>query len=112
MALITEQIPIYEDEHGRLRIGNTRVLLDVVIYSYRNGSTPETITDQYPTLALDDVYLALGYYLRHRTEIDEYLQKEEAEAEKFRQQYEAEHPPKLTRQVLLDRLANRRQQGD
>ncbi len=28
---ISEQIPIRVDEHGRLRIGNTRVLLDLVI---------------------------------------------------------------------------------
>ncbi|MCI0714309.1 MAG: hypothetical protein L0154_29415 [Chloroflexi bacterium] len=45
METITVQIPIYEDEHGRLRVGNTRVLLDLVIYSFHNGSTPETITE-------------------------------------------------------------------
>ncbi|MHB8627968.1 MAG: DUF433 domain-containing protein [Aggregatilineales bacterium] len=80
----TEQIPIRSDEHGRLRVGNTRVLLDLVIYSFRLGSTPETITQQYPTLSLDDVYLALGYYLRHRDDVDSYLRQQEAEAEAFR----------------------------
>ena len=106
---ITEQIPIHTDEHGRLRVGHTRVLLDLVIYSFRLGHTPETITSQYPSLSLDDVYLAIGYYLRHRDEVDEYLRQQEAEAEAFREAYERDHPPKLTRAVLLERLEAKRQ---
>ena len=110
---ITEQIPIRTDEQGRLRVGNTRVLLDLVIYSFRLGHTPETITSQYPSLSLDDVYLAIGYYLRHRDEVEAYLHQQEAEAEAFRQAYEREHPPKLTREVLLERLeAKRKASGE
>lgn len=109
---ITEQIPIRTDRHGRLRVGNTRILLDLVIYSFRLGHTPETITSQYPSLSLDDVYLAIGYYLRHRAEVDEYLHQQEAEAEAFRQAYEREHPPKLTRAVLLERLEAKRKASD
>jgi uncharacterized protein (DUF433 family) len=105
---LTETIPIRVDEHGRLRVGGTRVLLDLVIYSFRLGSTPETITEQYPSLSLDDVYLAIGYYLRHREEIDEYLRQQETEADTFRREYEAAHPPKLTKAVLLARLAAKR----
>jgi uncharacterized protein (DUF433 family) len=101
---ITEQIPIRDDENERLRVGNTRVLLDLVIYSFRLGHTPETISAQYPSLSLGDVYLAIGYYLRHRDEVETYLHLQEAEAEAFRQAYEQEHPPKLTRAILLERL--------
>lgn len=107
---IHEQIPIRE-ENGRLRVGQTRVLLDLVIYSFLVGNTPETITEQYPSLSLDDVYLAIGYYLRHREVIDEYMRKQEAEGEAFRRQYEAENPPKLTREILLARLEARRKEG-
>jgi uncharacterized protein (DUF433 family) len=106
---ITEQIPIRADEHGRLRVGGTRVLLDLVIYAFRLGSTPETITEQYPSLSLDDVYLAIGYYLRHREQIDAYVRQQEAEAEAFRRADEAQHPPALTRAVLLARLEAKRQ---
>lgn len=109
---ISEQIPIRADEHGRLRVGDTRVLLDLVIYSYRLGSTPETITEQYPTLSLDDVYLAIGYYLRHTAEIDAYLRQQEVEADAFRREYEAQHPPALTREVLLARLEAKRAQDE
>lgn len=111
-APIIEQIPIRADEHGRLRVGNTRVLLDLIIYSFRLGHTPETITAQYPSLSLDDVYLAIGYYLRHREEVDSYLSEQEAEAEAFRQAYEREHPPTLTREILLERLAAKRKASD
>jgi uncharacterized protein (DUF433 family) len=105
---ITEHIPIRTDEHGRLRVGNTRVLLDLVIYSFRLGHTPETITSQYPSLSPDDVYLAIGYYLRHRNEVEAYLRQQELEAETLRQAYEHEHPPKLTRAILLERLEAKR----
>lgn len=105
---IIEQIPIREDEHGRLRIGETRVLLDLVVYAFRLGSTPETITEQYPSLSLDDVYLAIGYYLRHRDEIDRYLRQQESEAEAFRREHEAKYPPTLTKDILLARLAAKR----
>jgi hypothetical protein len=79
-----------------------------VIYAFRLGSTPENIAEQYPSLSLDDVYLPLGYYLRHREEVDAYLQGQEAEAEAFRREYEEQRPPTLTRDVLLARLQNRR----
>jgi uncharacterized protein (DUF433 family) len=109
---ITEQIPIRTDEHGRLRVGNTRVLLDLVIYAYWRGQTPETITESYPSLPLDDIYLAIGYYLRHRVEIDIYLRQQEAEAENSQHEHEAAHPRQLTREVLLARLEAKRNQSE
>lgn len=108
----TESIPIRRDEHGRLRVGDTRVLLDLVIYSYRQGNTPETIIDQYPSLTLDEVYLAIGYYLRHLGDIDTYLREQEAEVEALRQHDLAQYPPKLTREILLERLKHQQQDKD
>jgi uncharacterized protein (DUF433 family) len=104
-----EPIPIRSDAHGRLRVGDTNVLLDLVIYAYRDGSTPETIIDQYPSLSLEDVYLALGYYLRHRHKIDAYLKEQEAEAERHEREDVAKNPPSLTREILLARLEAKRQ---
>lgn len=101
---IPEKMPIRRDEHGRLRVGNTRVLLDLVVYAYWQGETPETITENYPTLSLEDVYLVIGYYLRHRAEIDEYLRQQEAEAESAQAAQEASRPTKLTREILRARL--------
>ena len=85
---VSEQIPIRSDAEGRLRVGKTRVLLDLIIYAYWRGATPETITESYPTLSLDEVYMAIGYYLRHRAEVDAYLEQQEAEAETGRRAHE------------------------
>ena len=39
---------------------------------------------RYSTLALLDVYAVIAYYLRHRTEIDDYLVRREEKAEEVR----------------------------
>lgn len=109
---VSEQIPIWHDDDGRLRVSKTRVLLDLVIGYHQRGKTPEAIVQSFPTLSLADVYLIIGYYLRNPSEIDAYLQQQEAEAEAFRRRYEAEHPPTLTREVLLARLEAKRNRQD
>jgi uncharacterized protein (DUF433 family) len=95
---ITEVIPIYTDNDGRMRVSGTRVLLDLIVHAYGRGETPEHIVQMYPTLTLDQVYLALGYYLRHRESVDTYIRQMDAEAEKLRREWEAEYPPKVTRE--------------
>ncbi len=106
---IKELIPIRLDDYGRYRIGQTNVLLDLVIYAYQQGSTPETITDYYPTLSLDDVYFAIGYYLRHRNEVETYHKDQKTEAQQAQRDHEARYPPQLTREILLERI-NKKQE--
>jgi len=101
-------VSVRTDEHGRLRVGNTNVLLDLVVHSFRLGSTPETIVRQYPSLSLRDVYVAIAYYLDHRAEVDAYIERQEVEAETFRREFEAQQSPKLTTEVLRARLATHR----
>ncbi len=103
-APITEIIPIYTDPQGRMRVSNTRVLLDLVVYAYHQGETPEHIVQMYPTLTPDQVYLAIGYYLRHRETVDTYIEKMEIEAKHLQIETEADYPPAVTRDELLARL--------
>jgi uncharacterized protein (DUF433 family) len=107
-AIITEVIPIYTDNDGRMRVSGTRVLLDLIVEAYRRGETPEHIIQMYPTLTLDKIYLAIGYYLRHRDTVDDYIRRMDEEAERLRHEWEAEHPPKITREELIARLEARR----
>jgi uncharacterized protein (DUF433 family) len=65
--------PLRIDDHGVARVGDSQVLLDVVIREYNNGAEPEAIAHGYPTLNLADVHGVIAYYLRHRKEIDDYL---------------------------------------
>lgn len=109
---IHEPMPIRQDEHGVLRVGETRVMIDGVIYSFLRGATPETIVAQYPSLTLAQVYLVVGYYLNHRDAVDAYLSHQEAEARRIRQEWEAQYPPKLTKAELEARLANKQKSSE
>lgn len=69
----TLSIPLRTDEWGAIRIGKTRVLLELVIHAYFLGETPEGIVDSYPSLTTAEVYAVIGYYLANRDEIDRYV---------------------------------------
>ncbi|ETX02394.1 DUF433 domain-containing protein [Candidatus Entotheonella palauensis] len=100
-ANLTENIPLRTDAHGTIRVGNTRVTLSTVIASFDRGATPEAIVDSFNTLNLEDVYLVIGYYLRHRDEVKAYLKQEREEGEALRKSIEAELSPNPLRKRLL-----------
>jgi uncharacterized protein (DUF433 family) len=52
MPLITEAPPLKADGSGGLRVGGTRVLLEMVIRAFQDGATAETIVQRYPSLEL------------------------------------------------------------
>jgi uncharacterized protein (DUF433 family) len=92
MATLTfEPVPVprREDEHGAIRVGDTRVLLDLVIQEFRNGATAEGVVESYDALTLADVYAVITYSLRHSDEIDAYLDRREQEARAVRERIEA-----------------------
>jgi uncharacterized protein (DUF433 family) len=102
--IISEVIPIYTDNDGRMRVSGTRVLLDLIVEAYWRGETPEHIVQMYTTLTPDQVYLVIGYYMRHRETVDDYIRQMDKEAERLREEWEAEHPPTVTKAELLARL--------
>jgi uncharacterized protein (DUF433 family) len=55
----TEAPPLNEDASGALRVGSSRVLLEIVVRAFQDGATPETIVQRYSTLELADVYAVL-----------------------------------------------------
>lgn len=84
-VLEREAPPLREDESGAIWIGNSRVLLELVIRAFQDGASPESIVQRYSTLSLSDVYTTIGYYLRHQQEIESYLNQREQLAESVRQ---------------------------
>ena len=104
-------VPLHVDETGTVRVGGYRLTLDTVIHRFNGGDSPEVIAHCFPPVELADVYTVIGYYLRHRPAIDEYLRRREEEAVELRRTIEAEFPNDGLRERLLARReAMRRQQ--
>ena len=100
---VTETIPLAIDATGVIRVGGTRVTLDTIILAFLEGNLAEEIQEQYPSLQLADIYSVLGYYLRHRSEVDSYLRSRSDLAVTVQQRIEATDSPVGLRDRLLAR---------
>lgn len=105
LMISTESPPLTTDADGVIRVGGTRVSFDSVVFAFLDGSTPEEIAQQYPTLNLADVYGAVAYYLNHREEVGVYLRDRQTQRGQIRKEIEARFDPT----GLRDRLLARRQ---
>jgi len=103
-----QTVPLVVTEYGSIRIADSRVSLDSVIYKYKVGATPEEIVLSFPSLRLADVYSAIAYYLTHTEEIEQYLQQQEVEAEELRRQIESEPRHQAAMAALRERIRLRR----
>lgn len=101
----TINVPLNRDDDGTIRVGNTRVLLELVIHAFQQGETAEGIIESYPTLRLDDVYAVLAYYLQHQDAVNTYLVEVDAESQIIRKKIEASQPSlQSVRKKLLQQL--------
>src|SRR5206468_11384872 len=106
LLIHADRPPLRVDEGGAVRVGTSRVSLDLVVEQYENGMTPEDLVRAYDTLVLADVHAVIAYYLRHRDEVRAYLKRREEEAEALRAKLEAERP-RVSREELLARRSAR-----
>jgi uncharacterized protein (DUF433 family) len=108
-SIQADLVPLRRDDQGVLRIGSSRLALEVVLDYYRQGMTAEALADGYAdVVSLADVYAVLAYYHRHPDEMVAYLQRRHQEAEAVRRQVEAVQPPRPRfREELLERQARR-----
>lgn len=97
-------VPLREDPPGVFRVGQSRVLLELVLRAFQRGDTPEAIVQSYDTLSLPDVYAVVSYYLANPAPFDEYLRQRDEAAEETRRRIEASQPRRENlREVLLAR---------
>jgi uncharacterized protein (DUF433 family) len=101
--LAPDPSPLMLGPDGVIRVGRTRVTLDVVVAVFDAGATPEEIVQQYPSLDLATAYSVVAHVLQHRAEVDRYLTKRQAEATAVRQENERRFAPDGIRQRLLAR---------
>ena len=110
MSLIlgSEQIPLERDDNGTIRIGKTRVALESVAYAFEEGDSAESIQEAFPSLTLSDVYLVLGYCLKHPLQLADYLAQQSQFNENARQQDESRFQTEGLKARLLLRRATRK----
>lgn len=109
ISIAKESIPLRVGSDGVVRVANTRVTLDSVVAAFLEGTTAEEIAQQYPSLDLADVYAVIGYYLRHRSDVETYLQRRRKQVEKVHKQIDRRFDPHGVRQRLLARRHHGRQ---
>src|SRR3712207_284618 len=102
-TLMAQRPPVRLTEGGVLRVSATRVTIDTVVGAYEDGATPDEIAADYDSLEIADVYGAISYYLRHRDEIETYLQHRNREAHRVRSEVQRRAPQSRLRDRLLAR---------
>ena len=102
LAIVNTPVPLKTDVDGVVRVGNTRVTLDTVITTFKEGATAEEIVAQYPSLNLADVYAVIGYYLQ-QPEVEAYLSQRQQVADEIRKQNEIRFNQQGIRERLLAR---------
>jgi uncharacterized protein (DUF433 family) len=92
ITIHADPVPLRVDDTGTIRVGKTRITLDVFLADHRRGMTPQQIIEQLPTLTLPDVYGSLAYYYRHQSELDQYLQCRREQADRMQREIETTQP--------------------
>jgi uncharacterized protein (DUF433 family) len=106
VTIETCKFPLHVDSQGAIRVENTRVTLDAVVYAFREGASAEEIAERYPALSLGAIYAAITYYLQNRAEVDGYLVGRAADAEQLRSTIESRPEARQFRERLLGRLSH------
>ena len=101
---LTVVVPLHEEPSGVLRVGKSRVLLELVLRAFKAGATPEAIVQSYDTLNLAEVYAVVSRYLAAPGPFEEYLRiREETAADARRRIEEFQGPQGNLRAILLAR---------
>ena len=109
LPALSDPLPLVESEDDRvIRVAGTRVTLDTLIGAFKRGATPEEIAQDFSAVSLADVYAVITYYLRHRSEVDEYLERRASEHAELRREIEGRPEYQEFRERLLDRVRSAR----
>jgi hypothetical protein len=84
--------------------------LDTVVVAFEEGKTPEDIAQQYPSLALGDIYAVIAYYLERLSDVRSYLAERDKAAQRLRAENERRDSPAAA--GVRDRLLRRRSNAE
>ncbi len=93
MILATPKTKDYiEKRENGYWMQETWISLDSVVCSFLNGKSPETITQNFPLLSLEQVYGAIAFYLANQETIDAYLVEGQIEFQQMQQSLRQNNP--------------------
>lgn len=97
-----------------IRIKGHRIGIETILLEYlRRDRTPEQIQAMFPTLALEDVYATILYYLANKEKISAYLTEFLEYTRKARREQELHPHPGIVRvkKILAERNAARQDEA-
>ena len=105
LEIKAELPPLQPGPDGAIRVGSSRITLDVIVEAFEAGLSPEEITNEFDPLERSEVYSTIAYYLRHKAEVQGYLDNRQRQAEELQKVLEAEGrtPSKERRDALKHR---------
>lgn len=103
----TQTVPLEIWEDGTIRVGGTRLLIDMIVEAHNDGRCPEDIYESFPSkyYTVADIYSVIAYYLSHKAAIDKHLAEKERKAEAIRRKYEGTSEHQAFRAELRRRKA-------
>jgi len=109
LTIPADPIPVMLDADGAARVGGTRVTLDTIVSFFNQGLSAEGIHAKFPSVSLADIYVTVGYYLRHRSDVEAYLCERERLGAEIRAENEARFNASGLRERILARRAELKQ---
>lgn len=102
----TQTVPLTRSDDGVWRVTGSRVTLDSIVGQFKSGATTEQIQEDFPSLALSDLYAVIAYYLQNPHAVDDYLRGQAQAAEVVRREAESSVATKDLRARLRQRRAH------
>lgn len=100
-----QDVPLTRSDDGTIRIAGSRVTLDSLVRQFKDGATAEQIQEDFPALALREIYATIAYYLHHTEVVEEYLRRQQAESAQVRSEIERDQNSAALRARLRQRRA-------
>ena len=92
-----------------IRVRGTRIGIETILYDYlHRGQSPEDIAARYRSVALEQVYATITYYLHNREAVNAYLEDWLAHGRRTREAQEQNPPPVV---IKLHALAAQQRQA-
>lgn len=97
-------VPLTTTEFGTIRVARSRVSLDSIVNQYKVGATAERIAESFPSLDLADIYAVIAYYLANREKVEDYLVRQEADADALQQHIDSDPEQQRATNQLRERI--------